>query len=269
MLAAISFLYILTSMKRALQIGNGLSLIFALAANFLVATQQFNLPSIKAISDTYATLLTPAAYAFSIWSLIYLLLIVFVAYQARDIAKPREHNDLPQKIGPFFMVASVCNGLWTFVFVHELMGLSVALLLVLVGSLYILLWRLRIATYDAPLRIIACVWWPLMIYTGWVTVAAVANVFSWLKALGITVSPLATCVVLIGLAVGLLVLLAKRNVRELNLASIWGIFAIGVQQIHESKTVAATAFTVSSILLVAIAVHGYKNRRTNPFIHHT
>ena len=142
-------------MKRFWQIGNISALMFALIMNFLVGTQALNVPSIGGMSDKYATLLTPASYAFSIWSLIYLLLISFVIYQARDLIKPRATNNLPQKIGPWFIIASICNGLWTYIFVSELVGLSVVMLLTLTLALYILLWRLNIANFVASQSVVA------------------------------------------------------------------------------------------------------------------
>jgi len=254
-------------MKRTWQLGNIVSLVFALAANFVVGAQVLDLPSIGQISDKYATYLTPAGYAFSIWSLIYVLLIVFVIYQARDILKPNPDNRFPQQTGPFFIIASICNGVWTYIFVNEMVGLSVAVLLLLTGLLYVLLWRLKVAVENPPIPYIVCVWWPLMIYTGWVTVASVVNASSWLDSLGFSVTPLLASVVLVVLAAALLALLVKRNVRELLLASTWGVAAIGAQQLQESgdQIVAATAFIVAGILLVAVCIHAYINRQSNPF----
>lgn len=251
--------------KRAWQVGIILSLLFALGANFVVGAQVLDLPSIGAISDKYATYLTPAGYAFSIWSLIYFLLAGLVIYQARDIVKPRKDNDLPARIGPLFVVSSVANGLWTYVFVNELVGLSVVILLVLTGSLYALLWRLAIATDDPPLKTIAFVWWPLMIYTGWVTVASVVNVASWLDSLGLVLTPLAASIVLVLLAGALVWLLARRNVRELLLACAWGIAAIGMQQLQQpsSPVVAVTAFAAAGLLVISAAVHAYIHRKSN------
>ena len=181
-------------MKRTWQIGNILALIFALVANFLVGAQILDVAAINEVSDKYATFLTPATYAFSIWSVVYVLLTVFVVYQARDIFKPQKENDLPEKVGPYFIIASVCNGLWTYVFVSDLIGLSVVLLVVLTASLYILLAKLRIATYDARPMTIACVWWPLMLYTGWVTIATVVNIASWLQSISVELSALAASI---------------------------------------------------------------------------
>lgn len=252
-------------MKRLWQLGNILTLFFAIVANFFVGAQLLGLPSINEISDKYATYLTPAGYAFSIWSLIYILLIGFVAYQARDILKSRPENNLPQLVGPFFIIASICNGLWTYVFVSEMVGLSVVILLLLTMSLYVLLWRLKIAVDDPPIKTIVYVWWPLMIYTGWVTVASVVNIASWLKSINVTLTPLSASVVLIGLASILVTLLITRNVRELLLACAWGIAAIGIQQmqVSGSQVVSTAALTVAGLLFIAVCIHVYMNRRSN------
>lgn len=252
-------------MKRTWQIGNILALVFALVANFIVGAQVLDLPSISAISSEYVTYLTPAGYAFSIWSFIYVLLIAFVVYQARDILKPRSENKLPGLVGPYFIIASIANGLWTYVFVNEFTGLSVLILLLLTASLYMLLSRLRIALDDKPLKEVAFVWWPLMIYAGWVTVASVVNVASWLDSVGVVITPIMASLALILLAACLMALLFTRHVRELVLACIWGVVAIGVEQLQQegSQTVWVSAFVVSGALLVCVLIHAYKQRKTH------
>lgn len=252
-------------MKRTWQILNVLSVVFALGMNFIVGAQLIDVPSIGSMSDKYATLLTPATYAFSIWSLIYLLLVVFAIYQARDIFKPDNKNDLPGKIGPYFMLANIGNALWTYIFVSDFIGLSVLVLIGMVAALFLLLRRLDIAMFVAPVRTTLFVWWPLMFYTGWVLVASVVNIASWLASLDITLSPFVAGVTLIVLCGVLLTLLYTRNLRELLLASAWGIIAIGVQQMQsqDGQMVMITAFTAGLILLLTSAAHGYQNRHQN------
>lgn len=251
-------------MKKLWQIGNILSLAFALIANFLVGAQILDVQAINEISDKYATLLTPATYAFSIWSLVYALLIVFVIYQARDIANGKSSNTLPQKIGPYFIIASICNGLWTFIFVKEWIALSVLVLVILTISLYRLIWRVGVGVADAKRREIMFVWWPLLLYAGWVTVATVVNIASWMASRGLTPSALLCAVLLIALTAALCWLLARRSVRELLLASAWGIAAIGVQQakLGESSLMMVVSFACALILLLAISRHAYKNRNS-------
>lgn len=250
-------------MKRFWQVGIILSITFALVMNFLVSAQVFDVPAINEISDKYATLLTPATYAFSIWTLIYVMLVVFAVYQARDIFSKSNDNTLPSKVGLLFIVSSICNGIWTYVFVKEWMLLSVTVLLVLTVCLYAIIWRAEIGLSKAKRTEIICVWWPIMLYAGWVTVATVVNVASWLKYEGITIPAWTCSIILIALGVGLLWLLFKQNLRELIFASAWGIAAIGVQQATVSQgniLVMWTAFCVAGVLIGVGGYRAYVNR---------
>lgn len=252
-------------MKRTWQILNILSVVFALCMNVIVGAQVVDVPSIGAVSDQYATLLTPASYAFSIWSLIYILLVVFAVYQARDLLKPDKKNDIPEKAGPYFMLANIGNALWTYVFVSDYIGLSVLILIGMVVSLFMVLYRLGIAMSDTTVRTIICIWWPLMLYAGWTLVASIVNTASWLASLDITIPPLAAVATLFILCGLLLALLYTRNLRELVLASAWGIAAIGVAQYQssESQFIIVSACTVTLILITATAIHAYQHREHN------
>lgn len=244
-------------MKRTWQLGNVIALLFALVANVLTGAQILDLPAIGDISDAYATYLTPAGYAFSIWTLIYLLLIVFAVYQARDLRDPRDDNDVPQRLGPLFIVASICNGLWTYVFVKEWIGFSVVVLLTLTASLYAALWRLGVGTTRPSTKDFLMVWLPLMLYTGWVTAASIVNIATYLDSQSVTVGPLATIVVIAALTVALLALLLRRNLRELLISCAWALVAIGLRQIQlsQSTPVAIVALVCAGVLILAILVH--------------
>ncbi|MFD7073127.1 tryptophan-rich sensory protein [Nocardioides sp. NPDC059952] len=244
-------------MKRTWQLGNALALIFALVANFLTGAQILDLPPINEISDKYATYLTPAGYAFSIWTLIYLLLIVFAVYQARDLRDPRDENDVPLRLGPLFIIASICNGLWTYVFVKEWVGLSVVVLLTLTATLYAALWRLGVGTTRPSTKDFLMVWLPLMLYTGWVTAASIVNIATYLDSKDVTVSPLASTLVIVVLTVALLFLLFKRNLRELLFSCAWALVAVGLRQLQlsQSTSVAIVALVCAGILVLAMLVH--------------
>jgi tryptophan-rich sensory protein len=63
------------------------------------------------VSDAYPTLITPAGYTFAIWGVIYLLLGIFVVYQALPSQKGK---DFQRKIGWLFVVSSIMNIAWIF-----------------------------------------------------------------------------------------------------------------------------------------------------------
>ena len=74
-------------MKRILQIANGFFLIITVIINYLSNTGVFNNNTMASVSVRYQNLFTPAAYAFSIWGLIYLGVFGFIIYQARSLFK--------------------------------------------------------------------------------------------------------------------------------------------------------------------------------------
>lgn len=127
---------------------------------------------------------------------------------------------------------------------------------------------LRIALDDAPSKEIALVWWPLLPYTGWMSVASVVNIASWMDSVDVTLSPLGACVIILLLAAGLFLLLLLRNARELVLASAWGIAAIGVQQLQPGgePIAVAMAFAAASVLVAAAIIHGFRNRKQTPVL---
>jgi len=58
------------------------------------------------ISDKNPTLITPAGYVFSIWSVIYILLAIFVVFQLLPGERRRE---LREKVGWLFVASSILN----------------------------------------------------------------------------------------------------------------------------------------------------------------
>ncbi len=63
------------------------------------------------VSDANPTLITPAGYVFSIWGIIYLLLGIFVVYQALPSQQGKEYQE---KIGWLFILSSLINIGWLF-----------------------------------------------------------------------------------------------------------------------------------------------------------
>jgi len=247
---------------------NTLSLAFALVLNGLAGSGVFGGKSVGDVSAQYETLITPAGYAFAIWGIIYLLLLLFVGYQWYTWLKNRENTSLKQA-GLWFALGNIANGLWIVAWLNEYMGLSVVLIFLLLISLIVLTFRLRLEIWDAPVRIIAFVWWPIVFYLGWIVVASVANVSVYLVSInwqGGFLTPLTWALIMIVLATAIyLLLLFTRNMREAALVGIWAFIAIAVRQGSTHPAIETTAVLAAAILLILIAWHGYRNRATSPF----
>ncbi len=248
---------------------NTFSLIFALVMNGLAGSSVFGNTSVGDVSARYETLFTPAGYAFAIWGIIYLLLILFVGYQWFARFRRNETRELRQT-GLWFALGNLANGLWIFAWLNEKMGISLLLLFILLFSLIVLTARLRLETWDAPVKIIFFVWWPLAIYLGWIIVATTANFSVFLVSInwnGGFLSEKTWAIVLIVVAAGIyLLLVALRNLRETALVGVWALVAIAVKQWGVNGEIVFTALAASFILLTGVSIHGFKNRKTSPFV---
>ena len=248
---------------------NTLSLLFTLVMNGLAGTAVFDGKTVGAVSEKYNTLIAPAGYAFSIWGLIYLLLLMFVGYQWYSYYRLKQDAEIKQT-GIWLALANIANGLWIIAWLNEALGLSVLLIFILLFSLIVLTVRLRLEIWDAPKRTIIFVWWPLVIYLGWIIVASVANVAAWLVSSGWQggfLSENVWTIIMIGIAsVIYLWLVFSRNLREAAMVGVWAFAAISARHWNEYTGIALAAIISAGILLIVVSWHGYKNRKYSPFL---
>lgn len=160
------------------------AVVVALIATIVVNVLSNALPiagrTAKDVSDRFQSPFTPAGFTFAIWGVIYLALITYAVYQAlpRNAANPRL-----RETGWLFVLSCAANITWLFAWHNLLLGLSVAIMLVLLLSLIAIHGRLGYGN-GAPTEESLLVRVPFSIYLGWITVATVANVTALLVSLG-------------------------------------------------------------------------------------
>ena len=251
-------------MKKILQISNFIALVITLALNYLSNTGIFNGNTMASVSARYQNLFTPAGYAFSIWGIIYLGLSAFVIYQGRSIFREVTDDEIVNEVGWWFIVSCTANSFWVLAWLYDYTGLSVLIMLLLLFSLVQIVIRTGMELTVVPLKKIAFVWWPFAIYTGWVTLAAVANISAYLTKIkwdGFGISELSWAIIMICVA-GIinLSMIWIRNMREFAFVGIWALMAIAVANQNKIQSVVITAFVVSIILFLNISIHAFKNR---------
>ena len=205
-----------------------------------------------AVSDANPTLITPAGYVFSIWGVIYMLLGVFVVYQALPSQQGKEYQS---KIGWLFVLSSLINIGWLFLWQFEYLSLSVVLMFLLLATLISIYVRLRIGKSAVSLRERLAVQLPFSVYLGWITIASIANVAATLVSIGwdgfgISPETWAILVVAVALIITILMLFTRKDVAY-SLVIIWALVGIGVKQ-SGNQTIVMLAEISAAIVAIAL-----------------
>jgi len=227
----------------------------AVLANFAFNYASQRLPigvgTIESISAKYASLFTPAGYAFAIWGLIYLSTLVYVIHQLLPSQRNNYAHDLLVKP---VIALNVLAAAWVVVFRFELIGPSVAVIaLTLVISL---LMFVRATGAVARHELSKWVMVPASLWFGWLSVATLANVSLWAVAMDWTDAiqqPWTLAMIAIATLLGLGVGYRYRNwIYPLVVA--WAATAIWVARRPDAQLVAAAALA-SAVVMVACSVY--------------
>jgi translocator protein len=207
------------------------------------------------VSDMYPTLVTPAGFTFSIWGVIYTLLLLFVVYQA--LPKNRDKPFLSQ-VGVLFGLSSVCNVCWLFLWHYDLITYSLVLMLALLASLILIYRRLDIGRAAVSLKEMALVNLPFSVYLGWISIATIANVSVALTAVGWDgwgIPDATWAVVIIAVAYVLtLAMLATRKDLAFSLVVVWALVGILSKQSDFQNIVLAAEACIVIIFVAIVAV---------------
>lgn len=249
-------------------------LVIASASFMLIAavlgSGMFNSDSVSQQQDgslsDQGSYLAPAGPAFSIWSVIYLGLIVYTIWQAL----PAQRQDERQKtVGGWVAASMALNGLWL---VAARFGPLWSTVLVIVLLLAVLA-RVIVLLGRTPAR-----GWPERIivdgtnglHFGWVTIATVANTAAWLTA---TVpeswAEQADLIAILVLVAVLVIAAASAWVTGRiapALATSWGLVWLAVGRLTEqpqSTPTAITALIVAALILLVAVVAVARRARSH------
>ena len=151
--------------------------------NYFANSGTFDGKTIGDISDKYNSLFTPASYAFAIWGIIFLGLLSQSFYLIYLAFKNIDEENVVGKISTHLVLVNILNSVWVYLWLQELILPSVITMILLFVVLLKLVFALRMEVWDAPLKTIVLIWWPIDLYVGWIAVALVANVSSYLNFL--------------------------------------------------------------------------------------
>ena len=255
--------------QQTLSIINMLAVLFAIGINYYSQLYTINGNRVSDMSNKYSNLFTPAGYAFAIWGIIFIALLIFAGYQIyRTFVRKQTFKFISQS-GLWFAVANVANGLWVVMWLNDYTLVSVVIMLVILFSLIKIVVNTNMERWRAPGKTIVFGWWPISVYAGWITVATIANITAYLSKIGWNggfLSPIDWAIVMIVIATLLnLLLIYTRGMREFALVGVWALIAIYVRHQNSYESIAMTALVGAALILIYTFVHAFRNRKINPF----
>lgn len=227
-------------------------LALTIAVNALGAFGIINGLSQKQVSDMYPTLITPSAFTFQIWMVIYALLAasMIVMLVKKD---DKYWKQASESISWMFCVSCVFNIAWIVAFSYAKIWLSVILVALLMLTLGFICTELLKIKKDGRWLL------PLTfgLYFGWSVVATIVNISAFLVKLnwnGFGLSPAIWTVIVLGVAVVLTAIISwsDRNA-AIPLPVAWAFF--GIQQVNKHDRMINISSIAGILLLLGFALY--------------
>jgi hypothetical protein len=216
------------------------------------------------VSDKNFTLITPAGYTFAIWGIIYTLLGLFVIYQAL----PSDKGKTEEKVGWFFILSSVANICWLFLWQFEYLTISVVFMFLLFASLLTAYLKLGINKSPVSWRKRIAVHAPFSVYFGWITIASIANIAAALVSVGwdrfgVSAEIWGILVIIVALLISTLVVFTRRD-WAYGLVIVWALIGISANQSGNqniSLLSQISAVIVVLVIVVIVLLEKFKSKR--------
>lgn len=231
-----------------------IAMIAVIVVNTLSNTLPLNGQTASEISNRLEVLFTPAGYVFSIWSLIYVLLVLWLFTQYRKV----KDNRFNGKVGILFIISCIFNIAWLFSWHYEQFILSIIVMFFLLFTLIAIYLQYKNTEKGLSER------FPFSFYLSWVSVATIANVSYVLKHHGVDlgISEVIGSLVLVGVAVilGYLAVAISKDIFFV-LVIVWALIGIAVKTDDTTMQNGTIALTVVLIIAALIRYMGMKTKR--------
>lgn len=218
-----------------------------LAVNYLAMSIPLGGMTTGQLSNKYHTPITPAGYAFMIWTVIYLLLAGYIIYQFRRVTS---RQDSVRAISFWFILTCIFNMAWVFLWQYQNIGLAFASMIALLVSLAVIYRKTRYihAPTSGETWLIRL---PFSIYLGWICVATLVHlaVILFHANHGMNLDPKTIGIILLCLGVVAAIMITLRT-RDgvLPLVFVWAYIAIAIEQ----RDISGLSFTASILAFILL-----------------
>lgn len=243
---------------KAIRLITIIAFVIMIIANALANILPINGLNTGQISNSYPNLFAPASITFSIWVIIYILLGIYSIYQIYALKNSETDEDFLNEIDFYFIISSLANALWIIAWHYLIIWLSlIHMLLILVCLINI---NTLIQKKSLDQKVSKVISLPFGIYFGWITVATIANVTTFLVSInwngfGIPDYIWTIVVLITGLIIGSVTTYKIKNLFY-NLVFIWAYTGILIKHIQKSGF-GANYLSVIVTLLISLFIFVY------------
>jgi hypothetical protein len=219
--------------------------------NYLANALPLNNKTTGELSDSLPNLFVPAGITFSIWGIIYILLLVYCIIQFKA-----SNNEISVNIGWFFGISCLLNALWIVFWHYGKLPLS---LIVMLGMLVSLIY-LNFLIKDLQYGLIKAAFG---IYLGWICIATIANAtallvhYNW-QGFGFTEETWTIIMISAGAIITAIALLSLKN-PFIGFSVIWAFAGIILKRHFDYRSIVISA-VIGIVIIVTISVYGFIKR---------
>lgn len=220
--------------------------------NYLANSLPINGKTTGQLSEAYPNLFVPSGIAFSIWGIIYLLLVIYCVVQFLPASK-----EMAVRISWLFMISCAFNGLWIVAWHYQKLPLS---LLIMVGLLVSLV-LINIQIKDLPMGVLKAAFG---IYLGWICIATIANVTALLVnsgwgGMGISQEAWTIIMIATGTLIASLALMRVHN-PYIGLSVVWAFTGIIIKRSVDYRSIVIAA-ALGIVVVGIFAIMGFLGKR--------
>ena len=232
-------------------VGFALVLTFNALANIL-PINGYNTGQVSAFYPNY---FVPAGFTFSIWGVIYLLLMGFVicSLLAALPSFPTQARKAIAKASPLFLLSCLLNASWIVAWHYLYLGLSLFIMLIFLITLIKLFLTINKTKFELRPFYRFWIYHPFVVYLGWISVATIANFTALFVGIGWQGEPFAATtwsilLIVIAMLLGIILVGVKKE-PAYGFVLAWAFFGIYSSQFKDAPMVGYTAAIASSFIL--------------------
>ena len=247
-----------------LKIYNILALVIVIVVNYLANALPNNGVKTRDISDKYFNEFAPANITFSIWAVIYTLIMALMIWQF--IGRNHLKTNAIKSYSIWFIMNCVLNACWLFAWHNEAFVITMILMIGILLTLVKLneIEREDISPYTPSKWLLQSTFG---IYLGWICIATIANFTTFLVSIhfnkwGLSDTFWTGGVIGIGSITAALLVLRFKNI-YIGLAVIWALIGIAIRQnqLHGHFTAISWAALTYGLAVVSSLFYSQRTQR--------